>query len=236
MSRVLIPYRHPNKVLPYAQAVRAAGAEPVAVSVSDQPNIDDCRGLVLMGGTDINPQLYGQTAQPEVDPPDDERDEAEWHLLDQALDADIPILAICRGMQLLNVHHGGTLTQHLGLPRHDVETEDKGLAAHQVLLEPESHLAQVFGEPRLQVNSRHHQAVDRIGQGLRISARDDNANDRNERQGIENGIVEGLEEPTRRFLLAVQWHPEDQVLSQPEQLRLFERFVFACRATRNGKA
>ena len=218
MARILIPFRHPQKVVPYANAVHAAGAEPITASVTGQPSIAGHRGLILMGGTDVNPKLYGQQAGPEVDVPDDERDEVEWRLLDEALDADIPILAICRGMQLLNVHHGGTLTQHLGSSRHDVETADKGLPAHYVSLAPESHLEQVFGESKLYVNSRHHQAVDRLGEGLRVSALDDE----------DSNIVEGLEEPTRRFLLAVQWHPEDQVFSQNEQMRLFKRFAQAC--------
>lgn len=217
MARVLIPFRHPHKVTPYADAVRAQGAQVTTTLVSKSPTISGFDGLLLMGGTDVNANRYAPSTASENDEPDDERDDVEWRLIDEALEADIPILAICRGLQLLNVHHGGTLRQHLGLPRHDVESKDKGAPAHQVTLEPESHLAQIYGETHLQVNSRHHQAVDQVGQGLRIAARDE-----------EFQIVEALEQPARRFVLGVQWHPEDQVQSSEEQRRLFQRFVEAC--------
>jgi len=117
----------------------------------------------------------------------------------------------------LNVHHGGTLHQHLGSARHDTEFEDKWTVAHQVIVEPESHLAQITGAQTLLVNSRHHQAVDRVGEGLRVSARDP-----------EDQTIEALEQPNRRFVVAVQWHPEDQVFKEAEQKRLFERFARAC--------
>lgn len=216
-KRVLIPYRSEVKVRPYVEAVRATGAEAVPVSVSENPQINGFHGLLLTGGTDINPRLYEEEARPEVDQPDDERDSVEWSLLDKALQADLPILAICRGMQLLNVHHKGTLIQHLALPKHDTEFEDKGTVAHEVVLEPQSRLLEAVGEPRLQVNSRHHQAVNRIGKGLRVSACD-----------AEDRTVEALEREDRRFVIAVQWHPEDQVFRQPEQMRIFTQFAQAC--------
>jgi putative glutamine amidotransferase len=216
-KKVLIPYRHQAKVKPYVEAVRASGVQPIPISVSEVPQINGFHGLLLMGGTDVNPKLYGETAQPEVDEPDDERDAVEWQLLDKAMQADLPILAICRGMQLLNVHQGGTLIQHLQLPKHDTEFEDKGTVAHEVILEPQSRLAEIAGSARLQVNSRHHQAVKNVGPGLIISARDS-----------EDGTVEAFEYPNRRFVIAVQWHPEDQVFRQAEQMKLFERFARAC--------
>jgi putative glutamine amidotransferase len=217
MKRVLIPYRHLNKLKPYMEAVQAGGLEAVPISVSESPRINGFHGLLLMGGTDVNPKLYGETARPEVDRPDDERDEVEWRLLDEALWTDLPILAICRGMQLLNVHQGGTLIQHLELPRHDTEFKDKGTVAHEVIVEPQSRLAQIAGETRLAVNSRHHQAVKSIGKGLQISARD-----------LEDGTIEALEGSDRNFVIAVQWHPEDQVPWRPEQMNLFKRFAQAC--------
>ncbi len=217
MKRVLIPYRHPNKLKPYVEAVEAGGSEAVPVSVAEFPKINGFHGLLLMGGTDVNPKLYGEAARPEVDQPDDERDEAEWRLLDEALRIDLPVLAICRGMQLLNVHAGGTLIQHLDLPKHDTEFADKGTIAHQVMVEPQSQLAEIAGATRLAVNSRHHQAVCQIGKGLRISARDS-----------EDGTVEAIEFSDRSFVLAVQWHPEDQATRHPEQMKLFKYFVQAC--------
>jgi putative glutamine amidotransferase len=215
---VLIPYRNPAKLKPYEDAIRAVGLEPSSTFVLKPPTLNSIAGLVLMGGTDVNPKLYGASPAPEVDEPDDERDAVEWRLIDEAMERDLPILAICRGMQMLNVHHGGSLHQHLGSPKHDTEFEDKSTIAHEVIVEPESHLAEIVGSNRLRVNSRHHQAVDRLGEGLRVSARDS-----------EDETIEAFEQPNRRFVIAVQWHPEDQVLRQPEQHKLFERFARACR-------
>src|SRR4051794_23652847 len=205
MKRVLIPYRHPGKLKPYIGAVCAGGLEAVPISVSESPKINGFRGLLLMGGTDVNPKLYGETARPEVDQSDDERDAVEQQLLDEALRIDLPVLAICRGMQLLNVHSGGTLIQHLESTKHDTEFDDKGTIAHQVIVEPQSRLAEITGAIRLEVNSRHHQAVSRIGRGLQVSARDS-----------EDGTVEALEGSDRSFVIAVQWHPEDQVAGRAE--------------------
>ena len=217
MKRVLIPYRYHNRLKPYVEAVRTSGLEAVPLSVSESPKINGFHGLLLMGGTDVNPNLYGETARPEVDQPDDERDAVEQQLLGEALRLDLPVLAICRGMQLLNVHQGGTLIQHLELPKHDTEFEDKGTVAHEVILEPQSKLAEIAGAMRLAVNSRHHQAVHSLGKGLRISARD-----------AEDGTIEALEGPQQSFVIAVQWHPEDQVSRKTEQMNLFKSFAQAC--------
>ncbi len=217
MKRVLIPYRHASRLKPYVESVQAGGLEAVPISVGESPKINGFHGLLLVGGTDVNPKLYGEAARPEVDQPDDQRDLVEWRLIDEALQKDLPVLAICRGMQLLNVHQGGTLVQHLALPKHDTEFEDKGAVAHEVVLEPQSQLAHIAGAPRLQVNSRHHQAVSRVGEGLQISARDS-----------EDGTIEALERIDRSFVIAVQWHPEDQTLRYLEQRNLFKRFAQAC--------
>jgi putative glutamine amidotransferase len=178
--------------------------------------MDGYVGLLLTGGTDINPTRYGEEAQRDTEPPDDERDECEWALLDQAVEHDLPVLAICRGHQLLNVYHGGTLIQHVPSGRHAQRPADKSTPAHEVTVEPGTLLAFLTGTDRLRVNSRHHQAVDRIGAGLRVSAKDP-----------EDGMIEALERSDRRFVVAVQWHPEDQVAHYPEQLKLFRAFANA---------
>jgi gamma-glutamyl-gamma-aminobutyrate hydrolase PuuD len=213
-KRVLIPFRHPKKLRPYADAVLAGGMEPIAADVAQDVQLGDADGLLLMGGTDINPALYRAEAAPETDSPDDSRDETEWRLLDEALAKDLPILAICRGLQILNAHHGGTLVQHLPpASGHDVESENKGSPAHEILIDEASLLGHIAGTSKWHVNSRHHQAADRVGNGLRVVAR------------AEDGTIEALEQPDRRFLLAVQWHPEDQINECPEQLKLFRRFA-----------
>ena len=215
-KQVLIPFRHPNKVKAYETAARAGGMDPIAAFVGDPMPFDKARGLLLMGGTDVNPKRYGAAPQPETDAPDDERDQVELDLIHAALERDLPILAICRGLQILNVYHGGTLTQHLGAIKHDPEKDDHSTAAHEVQFSPGSRLAQIAGAGGWPVNSRHHQAVAQVGNDLDISARDS-----------EDGMVEGLERRDKRYVVAVQWHPEDQIVRYPEQLRLFQSFAAA---------
>lgn len=216
-KRVLIPFRHLNKLKPYEQAARAAGLEPLSKLTDEPLRVDDVAGVLLMGGTDVDPQLYGQEAGPETDKPDRERDEIELDVIDQAIRQDLPILAICRGLQILNVYHGGTLIQHLASSEHhDPENGDRAAPAHEVIIEPDSLLARIAGTARWNVNSRHHQAADSVGANLNVSARDS-----------EDGTIEGLERRNNRFVLAVQWHPEDQILKHPEQLKLFQRFAEA---------
>jgi putative glutamine amidotransferase len=214
--RVLMPYRHERKLKAYVDAVRAGGMEPIPAFVGEAVSFDGAAGLLLMGGTDVNPKLYGEEARPETDQPDDQRDEAELRVIDEAIRNDIPIFAICRGLQILNVYHGGTLIQHLSAGEaHDPETEDRGAHAHEVAVEPGTQLARIAGG-RLQVNSRHHQAVNEIGGVLKVCAR-----------AAQDGVVEALERSDRRFVLAVQWHPEDQVSRDVEQLQLFRAFADA---------
>lgn len=215
--RVLAPYRHEKKLKAYEDAIRSGGMEPVPAFVGKAVSLEGVAGLLLMGGTDVNPKLYGESARAETDAPDEQRDAAELRLIEEALRKDVPILAICRGLQILNVYHGGTLIQHLTpTERHDVETEDKGVHAHEVAIEAGTHLARIAETDRLRVNSRHHQAVEKIGKGLLVSAR-----------AADDGTIEALERADRRFVIAVQWHPEDQVARDAEQLKLFRAFAEA---------
>ena len=216
-KRVLIPFRHRAKLKPYVEAVAAGGMEPIVMDVECPQELDGVEGLLLMGGTDVNPRRYHSDAHSKTDSPDDVRDDVELDLIDQALQKNVPMLAICRGLQILNVYHGGTLVQHLpSHPRHDIAAEKRGAAAHSVVIEPQSLLAEIAGTATWPVNSRHHQAADRIGEGLSVVARDP-----------EDGVIEALERKDKRFVLAVQWHPEDQVHEFPEQLGLFRRFAQA---------
>jgi gamma-glutamyl-gamma-aminobutyrate hydrolase PuuD len=215
--KVLIPYRHAKKAVPYAEAARAGGAEPVTGSVDDHLSLDGFAGLLLMGGSDVNPARFNAVPRPETDPPDDQRDEAELALIQQAIENDIPIFGICRGLQILNVYHGGTLVQHLeATARHDPDKNDHSGPAHEVAFVPETRLAGIAAAATWPVNSRHHQAILKLGHSLGVSARD-----------LDDGTIEGIERKDKRFLLAVQWHPEDQTKRYPEQLRLFESFAAA---------
>jgi putative glutamine amidotransferase len=216
-KRVLIPYRHAKKLKAYEVAAREAGMEPEPVLTNGPVSLDGFAGLLLMGGTDVNPNRYNELAHPETDRPDDERDEIELQAIDDAIEKDLPIFAICRGLQILNVYHGGTLVQHLSsAERHANKGGNPASPVHEVTIEPGSLLADIAGASCWRVNSRHHQAAAEIGTGLRISAHD-----------IDDGTVEALERPDKRFVLAVQWHPEDQVFMNPEQLKLFRRFAVA---------
>jgi putative glutamine amidotransferase len=216
-KRVLVPFRHQHKLKSYLDAIVAAGMEPVLADVSAPVSLNDVRGLMLMGGTDVNPNRYGANRWAETDEPDDARDQVELNLIESALAKNLPLLAICRGLQILNVYHGGTLVQHLSCAsRHDIENDNKCSPAHEILISPGSLLDEIAGGLRWCVNSRHHQAADRVGHGLRVTARD-----------AEDGTIEALERPDKPFVLAVQWHPEDQVRECPEQANLFRAFAEA---------
>ncbi len=217
-KEVLVVYRKASEAEPYACAVEAVGLRPVLAEAKPGLKIGDCAGLVLTGGSDVNPVLYREPVDPKTQPPDDERDASESALIDEALSKDLPLLAICRGMQLLNVKLGGSLIQHLPTSEHHVvkTPEDKGKPAHSVVVETGTLLAEITNRESLQVNSRHHQAVAKLGNGLRVCARDP-----------EDNTVEAVDLPGKRYVLAVQWHPENQAPNDPEQRRLFESFADA---------
>ncbi len=212
--RATLALRKQAKVDPYEQALREVGIEPVRISPDFPDEWVACGGLVLTGGTDINPARYGQAPAPETQASDDERDGFETGLLEHALAAGIPVLAICRGMQLFNVVHGGTLIQHLANGgAHQVKPPDA--VAHYVRVAPGTRLASIMGEGEHVVNSRHHQAVDRLGAGLIVSAIS------------PDGVVEAIEKPGDAFAVAVQWHPEDRILVSASDRKLFEAFAAA---------
>lgn len=213
---------------PYHDRIREAGGEPIdlypSIGTPVAELIRGLDGLLLSGGPDIAPVRYGQEPAPETGPADAARDALEFALLDAALTRDLPVLAICRGQQVLNVALGGALVQHIPDDAHRAYLEPDARAGesrwHDVVVSEGSALADVIGAGRVSTNSRHHQAVPEaaLGRGLVIAAR------------AEDGVVEGLEAPERRWLLAVQWHPERDEVA--ERFRpLFVSFVTAAAAT-----
>jgi putative glutamine amidotransferase len=217
--KAALTFRDPRKAEPYADALRQAGIEPLLISPTEPIPAAQWQGLLLSGGSDVNPARYGSAPYAGNEPADDERDELEAGLLRRALDAGLPVLAICRGMQLFNVMHGGSLIQHLeNSAFHRVREGDPAAPVHQVEVEPGSQLAAILGAGLHAVNSRHHQAVARVGAGLQVTAR-----------SIGDGVIEALERNGGPFALAVQWHPEDQVRRDPAQRKLFEAFAQALR-------
>ncbi len=215
MKRIAISYGNPRKAPPYADAVRAAGAEPVLITAAHGVrSLEGFAGLLLAGGSDVNPKVYSRAPEAHTQAPDDARDALELALLSDALARDLPVLAICRGMQLFNVAHaGGTLFQHI--EGHEMRPADASLPAHNVLIEPGTALAAIAAQSELPVNSRHHQAVAAVGENLVVSAR------------APDGVIEAVERADQRFALAVQWHPEDQQRFAPHR-RLFDAFSDAC--------
>jgi putative glutamine amidotransferase len=202
---------------PYQEALDAAGISPAAFPATRPLSLSGFEGLLLAGGTDVDPALYGEMRQGETETLDYERDTVECSLLREALERDLPVLAICRGLQLLNVYHGGSLIQHLdSTARHKRTDGDHSLPAHSVIIQPNTLLSSIAGTDTWQVNSRHHQAAKTIGKALRISAWD-----------AEDGTIEALERPDKRFVLAVQWHPEDQAPRDAEQAKIFSAFAAA---------
>jgi putative glutamine amidotransferase len=208
----------------YTRAVERAGGRPLVVPPSDdglEETLDVLDGLVLSGGSDLDPGTYGHEPHPETKGVVEERDRAELALLHAALERDMPVLAVCRGSQILNVGLGGDLVQHLPeVVGHDDHKHTPGeYADHDVALDPGTRLGSLLGD-HAPVKSHHHQGFGKLGSGLREAAHAD------------DGTVEALEDPSRRFALGVLWHPE-----AGEDMRLFEEFVEEARryrAERNG--
>lgn len=190
----------------YSRSVLAAGGLPVLLPMDADPReySEHLHGIVLTGGADMDPAAYGQDADGNGAYETD-RDQLELALLEGAMEQDLAVLGICRGLQVINIQAGGTLHQHVPAhARYDVAPNAK---VHDVTFEPESRLGLLYsggpGGPGVTVgvNSLHHQTVDVLGEGLKVSARDD------------EGVIEGIEVPGQD-IVAVQWHPE--MMSEPE--------------------
>jgi putative glutamine amidotransferase len=195
----------------YVRAVTRAGGVPLLVppGAGVAETVDSVDGLIFSGGSDLDPELYGSEAHAETLGVVRERDDFELGLMQEALARDMPILAICRGSQVLNVALGGDLEQHLpDRVGTNVHKETPGtFAEHGVEVLPETRLSSILGD-RHDVKSHHHQGYGELGTGLREAAR------------APDGTIEALEDPTRRFTLGVLWHPE-----AGEDMALFETLV-----------
>jgi putative glutamine amidotransferase len=202
-------------------ALWRAGARSVRIDAANPFPIDQLDGLVIGGGDDIDATLYGGEVAPTVRI-DEERDKLELRVLAHAAKRDLPVLGICRGSQMINVHRGGSLYTDIYevfvkaprlrtvLPRKSVEITEG------------SRLAQLLGQPQVRVNALHHQSVDRLGHGVRVAALD------------RWGIVQAIEVPQCRFLIGVQWHPEFLIFDRREQ-NLFRALVDAARHAQAGE-
>ena len=216
----------PAQALPtyYLDALHRAGGMGVSMvpQPADEVEVDEVASrfdaLMVSGGQDVDPSLYGQQPHVETTGYDGIADRWEIALIDSFRQAGKPILAICRGAQLVNVAFGGSLHQHLAdldrVSAHGIPNGGGG-TPNPMLVDPGTRLAAAIGTDGVVGNCHHHQAVDRVGEGLVVVAR------------TADGVVEGLEAPHEAWTVAVQWHPEDSAMHDPVQQRLFESFVAA---------
>jgi len=211
----------------YIRCVERAGALAVLLPAGSPADasalLERVDGLLLSGGNDVDPELFAEAPDPGLRKVDRGRDDFEIALVQEALSRDLPILAICRGQQVLNVATGGTLVQHIpsvitGGERHE-RAEPRWQEAHTVDVSVGTRLASLLGEGRISVNSIHHQAVARLGDGVVVCAR-----------CPEDGVIEAIEMPGRRFVLGVQWHPEAFWSVSDAFQCLFDAHANECRA------
>ncbi len=212
----------------YAKAISDAGGELKMLSSMEQidEEIGGADGVHLPGGSDVNPQLYGEERNSHTQPPHDERDRFEMYLIEKAMDRKLPILGICRGLQVLNVKFGGNLYQDVekemsGSIRHDWHEDNsiplsRSAHAHSISLTEDSKLHELFKEDQFEVNSLHHQGIKELGSGLVATGH------------APDGLIEAIEMPTYPYLVGVQWHPEE-LQAEPMWQSFIEDFVRACK-------
>lgn len=215
----------------YLDAVLRAGGEPLTLTPRELTHeqalelLSGFGALVLMGGADVDPHLYGQNRQPHVYGVNHEQDHFEIALVHAAIELKLPTLAVCRGIQLVNVALGGTLIQHIG----DIDLGDmtgviehapgkfpagQEFALHDVEVTPRSKLSKALGATKVRVASFHHQGIDDIGKGLKVVARS------------PDGLVEALEHGgSGQWLIGVQWHPEDTASTDARQQSLYNALI-----------
>jgi putative glutamine amidotransferase len=214
----------------YVEALRTVNATPWLIPLlpHDPDTMADIfhrlDGVFLTGGVDVDPSRYGEEKHPKCGNTDPDRDAIEIQLLNHALATGKPVLAVCRGIQILNVARGGSLYQDVSamVPaamKHDYfptpQQPSRSYLAHDITVTSDSRLGDILGEAVVPVNSMHHQAIKELAPGLRPTA------------FAPDGIIEAVEATDRRFVVAVQWHPEELTDTQPGMKRLFTEFVAA---------
>jgi putative glutamine amidotransferase len=215
----------PCRLLPdYVESVRRAGGDPCVLQFDRPASLEQLDGVLLTGGGDIDPALYHESRHPKTADPDPARDAFEFDLAKLALAGNVPMLGVCRGLQVLNVAGGGTLIQDIASEvnqalDHQIDAPLYAIA-HEVWVTRGSALSNVMQEELadgevLQVNSRHHQAIKQTASGFEVAAT------------APDGVIEAIERPGSRFCIAVQWHPEN-FWRTGEFRALFEGFVKAC--------
>ncbi|QQE72972.1 gamma-glutamyl-gamma-aminobutyrate hydrolase family protein [Brevibacillus composti] len=205
----------------YHRSVAAAGGLPIVLPyLSPEIALETAGlvdGIILSGGEDVDPLYYGEEPHLHLGYTNPERDDVEIALANYAVERQIPLLAICRGVQILNVARGGTLIQDIPSqvkdPLQHAQKAERSRDTHWVTIESGSWLAEIFGTEQIRVNSLHHQALKDVGDDLKVVAR------------ASDGIIEAVEYTGSSFAVGVQWHPESQAASDPLMRRLFAAFV-----------
>jgi len=225
------PPRHEMALgLTYLRAIEWAGGIPIVIPPlhiqAITPLLDRISGICLSGGPDLDPQSYGAKEHPKLGPTEPDLDRFELAIARRADARGIPLLAICRGAQALNVVRGGTLVQHLPDLGQGIQHRQEAAGeepTHEVRFEPDSMLAEVLDTTSLKVNSFHHQGIEQLGNGLRAVAFSD------------DGMIEGIESADRPFCIGVQWHAE-LLVERPTETALFEAFVAASHRAASAEA
>jgi putative glutamine amidotransferase len=232
LARLPVPYVHAVELagararvlstfeLPPTHADPVEGDARLGLDPMDASGLEGCTGLLLPGGGDIDPEWYGRDRHPRTHNVSHRRDRFELTLLESALARDMPILAICHGMQLLNVHLGGSLEQHLADDESRIEHDrdmPRAEPVHDIEVLPDSLLGATVGSS-CAVNSHHHQGLDVVAEGLRKVA------------WAEDGVLEAVEAPGYTWVVGVQWHPEAMADTHSKQKSIFDRFIAAAAA------
>lgn len=211
----------------YTKSIENAGGIPLVLPYTLEDSVikeyvNRMDGILFTGGEDVSPSYYGQAIKRGFGGCSSNRDAFEWKLLTEAMAQGKPIMGICRGMQLINIFYGGTLFQDLNQMaftslEHSCIKLPKHVATHEVEVYVNTHLYEMVQNGRLQVNSKHHQSVDRLGDGLIVSSK------------ALDGVIEGIEDPNRPFVVALQWHPEMMAGHDRSQANIFDGFIKHCK-------
>ncbi|MGM0410217.1 MAG: gamma-glutamyl-gamma-aminobutyrate hydrolase family protein [Bacillota bacterium] len=207
----------------YSRGVEKGGGIPLNIPVINKDDyieeiVEKCDGILFSGGPDISPSYYNEDPDSQCGKVVPKRDEFELKLLEKTIEANKPILGICRGIQLINVYYNGSLKQHIddhrdNVKHHALTKFPRWYKAHEVEIEENSHIEKAYGEKKIMTNSLHHQAIKEVGDGLTVTAK------------TSDGIVEGVEDKNKDFLVGVQWHPEMMYFKHEEQVKMFKYFV-----------
>jgi putative glutamine amidotransferase len=213
----------------YSQAIlHSGGAAVIIPAAQDRKSLErilsSVQGLILSGGPDVHPRRFGEEPLAGLGEVDETLDRMELMAAGLAVEKNLPVLGICRGIQVLNIALGGTLYQDIPsqLPESicHAPKADKAVNTHMVRIEPGSRLHRLFGKREIWVNGKHHQSVKDVAPGLVVTAR------------AKDGVIEAVEFPGKRFVIGVQWHPEGTWRDDPHSGKLFQTFVKTARQTR----